>query len=146
MTIKSLMTLLIFGLLTLQFVACKKDVSAPSSSASTSSVAGDYMVSSFVNSGNQTATFDGFTFSFNEDKSVVATKGRDKYNGTWKFDDSDSTELKINFFDAPLNELNKGWHVQDLTEQHMLLVDDSSDEDSNDDNPSSHSSLEFARD
>ena len=138
----------ILCLVTTQFIACQKDVAKPSNSlpATANNVAGQFTVGSFVSTGDQTSVFNGFTFIFKENGTIVATKGNDTFNGTWSFDDSNNTEIKINFSDAPLNQLNKGWHIADLTEDHLLLTDDGKNEDANDDHSSNNSSIEFERD
>ena len=148
MNLKSLTKLFILCLVVTQFIACKKDVASPSASLplTASSIAGDFTINSFVSSVDQTSTFSGFSFTFNDNGTIVATKGSDTFSGTWKFDDSDSTELKLSFPDAPLNEMNKGWHIADLTEDHMILTDDGGTEDSNDEHPSGNSHIEFERD
>lgn len=148
MILKSLGQLLILCLIATQFIACKKEVTSPSASLpiTAGSIAGDFTINSFVSSVDQTSTFSEFSFTFNDNGTIIATKGSDTFNGTWKFDDSDSTELKLSFPDAPLNELNKGWHIEDITEDHMILTDDGATDDSNDDNPSHDSRIEFERD
>ncbi len=147
---KFLLKSLILCFLVTQLVACKKTVTTPSASLppTAASVAGNFTIGSFESTGDQTAVFDGFTFTLNENGTIVATNGRDTFNGTWTFDDSNNTELKINFSDAPLNELNKGWHIAELTNDHLLLTDDGGNEnaDAGNDHASGQSTLEFERD
>lgn len=144
---KSISFLALLVLITGQFIACKKDNSNPSSLPVTSSdIAGDFTVNSFITSSDQTATFNGYRFTFSENGTITATQGNTVSTGTWQFDDSDNSELKLNFSNSPLNELNKGWHIAELTTEHMLLTDDDDSHESGDDNPSGHSKLEFERD
>lgn len=55
--------------------------------------AGDWTITNFIDSGqNETADFNGYSFSFNADGSLVATNGTETINGTWSLsidDDSD---------------------------------------------------------
>ena len=135
-------------LIVTQFIACKKDVTTPSNAlpVTAGNVAGNFSVSSFTGTGDQTSVFNGFTFTFKENGSIVATSGSDTFNGTWRFDDSNNSEIKISFSNAPLNELNGSWHIDDLTDDHMSLTDGGEHEDPNDDHPHDHSHLEFERD
>lgn len=127
-----------------QLISCKKEVANPSSTPITASaVAGNFTVGSFVSSNDQTSVFNGFAFTFNENGTIVATKGSNTFNGTWRFDDSNNTEIKISFSTAPLNDLNGSWHINELNDDHLSL---SSGEAENDDDSSHHSSLEFERD
>lgn len=139
-----------FGILILlvgQFIACKKDNSHPSTlPVTSSSIAGNFTVNSFIASSDQTAAFSGYRFVFSENGTVTATKDGIVSNGTWRFDDSDNSELKLNFSTTPLSELNKGWHISEFTTEHMLLTDDDDSHEGGDDNASSHSRLEFERD
>ena len=134
-------------LIVTQLIACKKDVTTPSSSlpVTASNIAGNFSVSSFTGTGDQTSAFNGFTFTFRENGSIIATSGSDTFNGIWRFDDSNNSEIKISFSNAPLNVLNGSWHIEDLTDDHLYLKDSSETEDNDDDHPSAHSSLEFER-
>lgn len=128
------------------FVACKKDVSSPSTlPATASNIAGNFTVNSFTTTSDQTALFTDYQFAFSDNGTVTATKDGVTSNGTWMFDDSDNSELKLSFPASPLNELNKGWHIAELTTEHMLLTDDDELHENGDDNPSSHKKLEFER-
>lgn len=148
MKIKSIIPFCAFCLVAIQFIACQKDVSQPATALplTASSVAGNFTVASFSDPANQASTFNGFHFTFNENGTVAATKDNSTFSGSWRFDDSDPSEIKLNFSDVPLTELNKGWHVDDLTDAHMFLTDDGAGDDANDDNASHQSSVEFGRD
>ncbi len=140
--------LFLVGAITLQLAACTKNNTTPSSGlpVSAATVAGNFTVTSFVSSGETTSLFDGYFFTFNENGTLIAKQGNDTVSGTWRFDDSDSTELKISFPSAPLNEMNKGWHIAELTEDHLWLTDDDDNsDDSSDDNPKSRNKIEFER-
>lgn len=127
-------------------MACKKDNTNPSSLPLTAaSIAGNFTVSSFISSTDQTALFSNYQFTFSDNGAATAVKDGVTYNGTWGFDDSDNSELKLSFSDGPLTELNKGWHIAELTSDHMLLTDDSESHENGDDNPNSHETLRFQR-
>ena len=145
---KTLSILLVLCLVATQFTACKKAFAAGPGSLPlvVSSVAGNFTISSFVSSSDAAATFSGYRFSFLENGTVTVTKDNNIKTGTWQFDDSNSTEIKLSFADTPLNELNRSWYVQELTGEHMLLTDDdNAAEEHGDDHSSYHSALEFKR-
>lgn len=146
--VRTIINFFFICLVNIQFIACQKDVSKPSDalSATATNIAGAFTINSFVTTADQTAIFNGFTITFNENGAIVATRGSDTFNGTWMFDDGNNTEIKINFSNAPLNQLNKGWHIANLTEDHLLLTHDGKNEDANDDHSSDNSSIEFERD
>ena len=147
MLMKSLVSFFMLCLIATQFIACNKETANPSTPlpVTASSVTGNFTVGSFVSTGDQTSTFSGFLFTFKENGTIVATKGSDSFDGTWKFDDGNSAEIKISFSVFPLNQLNGSWHIEDLTDDHLYLKDSSETEDNDDDHPSAHSSLEFER-
>jgi hypothetical protein len=148
MIMKSIIYFLVLCLLATQFIACKKDVSKPSNflPPTAGNIAGTFTISSFVSVEDQTSVLSGFTFMFNENGIIVAKQGNNIFNGTWTLDDSNNTEIKINFSDAPLNQLNNTWHILELTNNHLLLTDDHEYEDADDDHTSDNSSVEFERD
>jgi hypothetical protein len=148
MLMKSLIHFFALCLLVTQFIACKKDVTNPSSSlpVTAGAIAGNFTIGSLVSAGNQNSTFNDFAFTFKENGTIIATKGSETFSGTWRFDDSNNTEIKISFTDIPLDQLNGSWHIQELNDDHFYLTDDSEHEDPNDDNPSHHISIEFERD
>ncbi|TKK71884.1 hypothetical protein FC093_02380 [Ilyomonas limi] len=144
---KSVIPFFILCLIATQFIACKKETTNPSTPllVTAASVAGNFTVGSFVSTGSETSTFSSFLFTFKEDGTIVATKGSDTFDGTWKFDDGNNTEIKINFSAFPLSQLNGSWYVEDLTDDHLYLKDSSEADDNDDDHPSTHSRLEFER-
>jgi hypothetical protein len=137
--------LIVLCLAATQFIACKKDTT--DTPVATGTVAGNFTINSFVSSTDQTAVFDGYHFVFSDNGTITATKENTIATGTWRYDDGNSTEIKISFSSAPLNELNRSWHISELSGARMLLTDDDDSDDHGDDNPSSHHDrLEFERD
>ena len=52
---------------------------------------GTWRITSFIDSGNdETSDFNGYTFSFNTDGSLVAVNGNTTINGTWSVTDNSS--------------------------------------------------------
>jgi len=146
---KFLLNSFLLCMIVMQFIACKKEATNPSNGlpVTAASVAGNFTVGSFVGNGSQSTSLDGFSFTFKENGTIIATNGNDSFNGTWKFDDGNNTEIKIAFTNAPLDQLNKSWHIKDLTDDHLYLTDDSQNENEehDDDYSSGNSSLEFER-
>ncbi len=144
---RTLIYFLMFTLIAMQLIACKKETASPSSLPVTASaIAGNFTVGSFISTGDQTTAFDGYTFSFKENGTIIATKGSDTFSGTWRLDDGNNREIKISFSNSPLNQLNGSWHIEDLTDDHLYLAGDGEQEDNHDDHSDSNSYLEFERD
>lgn len=76
---------------------------------------GTWKVTLFEEDGvNQTSYFNGYNFSFNTNKTVVATNGSNTVNGTWNsFVDSGSTKFDLNFSvsSGPFEEISEDWRV-----------------------------------
>ena len=71
------------------------------------------IISKFIEEGvDDTNDFSGYVFQFNEDNTVVATKGDDVNSGTYRiFVDDGKTELELSFPNHPeFSELNDDWY------------------------------------
>jgi hypothetical protein len=104
-------------------------------------VSGNWRVSLFSERGvDETADFNGYTFSFNTGGQVVATKNGVSKNGTWSIDAS-SNKFIIDLgpkdnTNKPLGELTDDWQIQTITDNKISLKDD---------NASSNEILEFTK-
>lgn len=79
-------------------------------------------------SGEQEAThhFNGFTFQFLEDGSIMATQKDVRVSGVWSTFNSNNGQLKLNMeFDLrqPLDRLNEDWVVVERTDSRIILND-----------------------
>lgn len=95
---------------------------------------GNWIISSFIDSGqDETNDFNGYSFDFRADGTVVATNGNQTLNGTWSVtssnsndDDDDDNDFNI-FFPVDENhdfdDLNDDWDVVSATENRIELLD-----------------------
>ncbi len=73
----------------------------------------------------ETSSFSGFNFTFNENGTVTAIKGISSVSGTWSTGTDDSqVKLILNFgANTPFDELNDDWHVIELKDVKVRLED-----------------------
>ncbi|TAI49851.1 hypothetical protein EW142_07420 [Flagellimonas allohymeniacidonis] len=100
---------------------------------------GTWRITQFIDDGrDETSDFDGFTFTFNADGSVVAENGTLSFTGSWfiKLDDSslddddDSDELEFNVsfsLSNDFDELSEDWYVIEYSSNSIRLLDDDDD-------------------
>lgn len=70
----------------------------------------------------KTSTYNGYTFVFKNDQSVIATKGAVSQTGQWETTlQYGVRELKINFSSAPLAQLNSNWKVFEFNGSQVRL-------------------------
>jgi hypothetical protein len=122
-------TLLLLLISVFVFTGCKKDDNS-SSSNSTSVLnntvqQGTWKITYFNDSGNdETNHFTGYTFQFNSNGTVTATKNGSTVSGTWSSGNDDSTlKLVLNFSSTPFDELNDDWHVTQQSSSIIKLED-----------------------
>lgn len=87
---------------------------------------GKWKVANYNDSGvDETASYTGFSFTFNEDNTVVATNGTDTINGTWEeVIDSGQHKLVLDMgLTVPFDELNDDWDVVSFSEARIDLKD-----------------------
>ena len=61
---------------------------------------GTWYISSYIDSGqDETNDYNGYTFTFNNDGTVVATNGSNNLNGTWSVTDSSNSNDDSNSID-----------------------------------------------
>jgi len=82
----------------------------------------DWMITNFNDSGqNETSNFNGYSFTFNSNGSLIASNGSNTITGTWSIiddssndDSNDNDDIDFNiFFSAPdeFNELSEDWNI-----------------------------------
>jgi hypothetical protein len=101
---------------------------------------GDWQVTYFVDSGvDQTNDFNGYTFVFNTDGTVIASNGNQTVNGTWNiFDDSsnsssdddgnssDDDDFILDFAvpeSSDFEDLNDEWDFSSVSNSKIELID-----------------------
>lgn len=106
--------------------SCKKDDdnSTPSPTITSTISQGNWRISYFNDSGNdETSHFTGYSFQFNSNGNLTATKGSDIKNGTWSNGGDDSqSKLVINMGSTPpFDDLNEDWHVTSQSSTSIKL-------------------------
>ncbi len=117
--------------LTLLINSCKKVTDPPV--ATVDDITGNYNIINFLEDGNnETDDVKEYVLQFNSGDELLGISANDTLTGTWENDDSDSLEMKIFFEEAPLNMLNRSWHILTLTDNDLILGDDDLNDDSED--------------
>lgn len=126
-TMKNLRSQLpIFIVLFVFAISCKKDNNGPGPSQSLSStiLQGNWRITYFNDSGNdETSQFSAYSFQFNGDGTVIASKNNDTKTGTWtEGSDNSQSKLILNFGNnPPFDDLNEDWHVTMQNESMIKL-------------------------
>jgi hypothetical protein len=111
-----------------------------SSSVSGIVTSGKWTVSYFYdNDKDETSDYSGYTFGFNDDKTLSATRSSTTTTGTWgELTDDGMPRLVItlNTTDDKLVELNDDWVIESKTDTQIKLKDD---------NPDRNEQLHFTR-
>ncbi len=101
----------------------------------TNIVSGDWMISSYVDSGvDETSDYTGFTFTFNNDGVVSASSTAEMLTGAWSvemdnsMDDSSDSDVDFTlFFGVPdthdFDDLSDDWDVVSYTATMLSLRD-----------------------
>ena len=88
---------------------------------------GTWSVSYFFNSTDETLNYNGYTFTFNSDGTIVAINGTTSIVGTWStFVDSGQELFLIKFDDSRLDELKEDWRIAEYTTTNIRLKNESS--------------------
>jgi len=99
-------------------------------SSNSTSVTGNFIITKFTDnnlSEDKTAEFDGYTFVFTGDGKINALKNGVTLPGSYTEKPShegEGAKLTISFSDAPLNELNKSWQINIISDSAIHLSDD----------------------
>jgi hypothetical protein len=129
--------LLSLAILMLAFAACTNTDDDNSSNSGQPQqveddlVAGDWKITYFNDSGDdETSDFSGYSFSFEDNGTITATKNNNTYTGTWSIADSNSNDdspddLDFNIFfnqTNELEELNEDWHFISQSDTKIELI------------------------
>lgn len=94
----------------------------------------NWRVSSFIDSGtDETNDFNGYTFDFQADGTLVASNGNQTLTGTWSVTDSNSNDDSdddhdFNIFfpvdeSSDFEDLNDDWDIVSVTSSRIELLD-----------------------
>lgn len=139
--------LIVIMAVAISIVACANDDNANSNNDQNSAdlvteiaQTGTWRITSFIDSGkDETADFNGYVFTFNEDGTLVAVKGDITVSGTWSVVDdpsnsssdddgnsSDDDDFNI-FFPVPdsndFEDLNDDWDIVSASATTISLID-----------------------
>ena len=106
------------------------DTVSTTTTAQTQAVStGTWRVTLFTDSGkDETSDFSGYSFQFNSNGSLTATKGNTTKTGTWSIGSS-SNKFNIDLgaktdSNKPLGELTDDWRIVSITGSEIKLADD----------------------
>lgn len=128
------------ALLCIAFISCSRS-NDETPSAGDVVTEGNWRVTLFTDSGNnETSDFNGYSFSFNSNGSLVASSSSHNKSGTWNIDNS-SNKFNINLgpkddTNKPFGELTDDWKIISITTSEIKLTDD---------NPASEEFLTFTK-
>ena len=111
------------------FTGCKKDDNSPSPSSTavlnSTIQQGNWRITNFNDSGNdETNHFNGYSFHFNSNGTVVATNSGSSENGSWSsIHDDSKLKLVLLFSAIPFDDLNDNWHVIQQNSSIIKLED-----------------------
>ncbi|WP_228235021.1 hypothetical protein [Allomuricauda sp. M10] len=98
-------------------------------------LSGDWVITYFFDTDKEeTSNFNGYTFTFNADGTLVASNGTTDVNGTWSITDSNSSDDDSNkdsdvdfniLFTSPNNfeDLSDDWDIVSFTSTRIELID-----------------------
>lgn len=130
--IKSLLVVLVAHTL-LSSTCSKKDDDLVTAGAG-GDISGTWRISMYWDEKDETADFVGYTFQFNSNGQLAATKGAVTVTGSWT---ETGSKLIVNFGShAVLSELNDDWLKVEKTNASIKLKDD---------NPAQDDRLEFVK-
>ena len=119
----------VIAIATLLFTACTKNATTPDNNSSTV-VTGSFTITKLTDRNtneDKTANFSGYTFTFSDNGKITALKNNASSSGTYTkkpAHEGEAAKLIISFNDAPLNELNKSWQIDLISDTSIHLSDD----------------------
>jgi len=117
---------LLLSVITLIGSSCQKD-DVTSGDIQANATSGNWRVSLFKDSGNdETGDFNGYSFTFNSNGTVTATKGATTKTGSW-WTSSNKFNIDLGPKDntnKPLGELTDDWKILSSSSSEIRLADD----------------------
>ena len=125
----------LFSLITatsILIASCTKSVNNPQNNNNNIStvVSKEFVVTKLTDNSsgtNKSSIFSGYTFTFNADGTISAVKNSITEQGSYTQKPShegEGAKLTITFSNAPLNELNKQWQIDLISNNSIHLSDD----------------------
>ena len=124
------------------FASCSSDDDMPQNNAAIIQQiegqvkSGNWRISSYIDSGkNETSDYAGYTFTFNEDGTLLASNGSSTINGRWSItddsnnsnddsNDDDDIDFNISFASPPVfSELSDDWDIVSSSSSKIDLID-----------------------
>lgn len=121
MKFKNIKIASILVLVLILFSSCKKD---DSTNVTDIIKNGSWKITLFQEDGSaKTSNFTGYSFVFNNNNSITATKNSQSVNGTWSSGNDDSSpNLILNFGSTvPFDEINEDWEILEKTSSIIKL-------------------------
>ncbi len=85
---------------------------------------GSWQIPYFYDDSEKTASYNGYSFTFKSDKTVVATKGATSETGQWDTKLQNGVrELQLNFNSELLGKLNYNWKLFEFNNSQIRLRD-----------------------
>jgi hypothetical protein len=87
---------------------------------------GAWQLTYFFDDTDKTSQYSGYSFVFNDQRVVVATKDLKAVSGFWELQRTSDDQMKLMLdFDViePFDELNDDWQVREYTETKLVLED-----------------------
>jgi hypothetical protein len=90
---------------------------------------GEWAITFFFDDEDETAQFNGYVFTFFENRAATAAKDGMEVMGSWEsYGDDGSLELELDFGpESPLDELEDDWDIIEFGEDIIILKDTSGD-------------------
>lgn len=116
------------------FVSCSSDDDSGNANTNefeqikTTLPQGEWEVSKYIDGQtDQTVSFESFIFNFKEDGTVSAQNDLFTENGTWTYDNSNSSEKLVLVFNGttPFDQINDDWGIVSVSNSKIELSDDS---------------------
>ncbi len=124
----------VMAIATVLFASCMKNSSTPQNtngnSTNSTIVTGNFSITKFTDNNSaedKTADFNSYTFTFTNDGKITAINNGVTASGSYTEKPShegEGAKLTISFGNAPLNQLNKSWQVDLISNNAIHLSDD----------------------
>lgn len=112
--------------------SCKKDDIKQKENIEAEVTSGTWRISNFNDSGiNETANFNSYNFTFEDNGTLTASNGTNTYTGSWSITDSNSNDDSPDDLDFNVNfnltndfeDLNDDWDIISHTSSALQLKD-----------------------
>jgi hypothetical protein len=85
---------------------------------------GTWTISYFFDDANETSNYNGFSFVFNANGTIAATKNGNTTTGTWtNYIDDNEDKFELSFQNMALDELEEDWEIVEFSANEIRLKD-----------------------